>query len=158
MSKHDFKRGDKVQCADVGSQHGVKGKGTASYELELGGVYTVKDEVSDTLIQVEEVDHRWFADRFIPYETDAAKSEEEISEQTPRVLTVVLADTQRTRDSIVYEEEHLPYRRRTVQIELAPEQRAKIELRKVGSNGVEPIYEEIAGCWLEPIDNIEEEA
>ena len=71
---------------------------------------------------------------------------------TPRTLTVVLADTHRTMVSIVYENDHMPYRRRTVQIELTPEQREALAPRYLGRDGKEAAHEEVLDCWLEPAD------
>jgi ACT domain-containing protein len=70
----------------------------------------------------------------------------------PKVLTVIMADTQRTYISIVHENEHKPYGRRTVQIELTDEQRRQLEPRYTGniSPGAEQ-YEEVLYCWFEPV-------
>ncbi len=64
-------------------------------------------------------------------------------------LTVVLADTHRTRCAVVFECEHLPYRRRTVQVELTPEQVRALRPHVVGISDGKDVYEEVAGCWLE---------
>lgn len=67
-----------------------------------------------------------------------------------QILTVVLADTHRTRMAIVHENESIPYQRRTVQIELTPEQMAAIAPRKVGFENGCDVYEEMYSSWLEP--------
>ena len=71
---------------------------------------------------------------------------------TPRMLTVVLADRHRTVSAIVNENEHVPYGRRTVQIELTPEQREAIAPRCLFPGGRSPVHEHILDCWLEPTD------
>ena len=67
-----------------------------------------------------------------------------------KVLTVVLADTWRTYMSVVHENEHRPYGRRTVQITLTPEQQEAIRPRKVRRGGGFEKYETVLDCWLEP--------
>lgn len=64
-------------------------------------------------------------------------------------VTFVLANTHRTYVAIVHENEHVPYRRRTVTIELTPEQVALLEPRVVGIDGGKEVYEEHLACWLE---------
>lgn len=64
-------------------------------------------------------------------------------------LTVILADTQRTYIAIVHENEHLPYRRRSVTIELTPEQAALLTPRSTGGRDGIETREEIAGCFIE---------
>jgi hypothetical protein len=66
-----------------------------------------------------------------------------------QILTVVLADTHRTHMAIVHENECMPYRRRTVQIELTPEQMAAIAPRVVGSDRGQDVHEELVTSWLE---------
>ena len=70
----------------------------------------------------------------------------------PRTLTVVLADTFVSEIAREFEGEHRPYERRSVQIELTPEQREKLKRRKVGVRGGETMREVIIDCWLEPED------
>jgi len=65
-------------------------------------------------------------------------------------LTVVIADTWSTTCRLEHENEWTPYKRRTVQIELTPEQEALLELRVVGLNKGTDIYEDILQCWFEP--------
>lgn len=57
--------------------------------------------------------------------------------------------TLRTRVAVVHEGEHMPYGRRTVQIELTAEQEAAISPRKLGTWSGEDVLEEIGACWLE---------
>ena len=73
--------------------------------------------------------------------------------RAPTTLTVVLADTFRTRIAIQYENEGYPYQRRSVQIELTPEQRAALEPRKVGESGGFAVFEDVLECWLEPVES-----
>jgi hypothetical protein len=64
-------------------------------------------------------------------------------------VTFVLADTHRTSVAIQFENEHIPFLRRTVTIELTPEQVAQLSPRRVGiANGVDA-FEETLTCWLE---------
>ena len=72
--------------------------------------------------------------------------------RTPNTLTVVLADTHRTTVAIVHENEHIPYRRRTVHVKLTPEQLAQIEPRSTGWMSGEERFEEVVTCWLEADD------
>lgn len=71
--------------------------------------------------------------------------------RAPEVLTVVLEDRWGTYISIVHENEHRPYVRRTVQIRLTDEQRAQLEPQKVGSDRGTTKYEAVRECWLEPV-------
>lgn len=66
-------------------------------------------------------------------------------------LQVVMLDTHRTRMSIVHENEHIPYGRRLVTIELTEAQAAKLLPRKVGSECGNPIFEEIGEVWLDDV-------
>jgi hypothetical protein len=72
--------------------------------------------------------------------------------RAPKVLTVVLIDTTRTVSAIVHENEWKPYSKRTVQIELTPEQRAQLEPRVIASWPLGDEYEEVLSCWLEPTE------
>src|SRR5690606_30575618 len=65
---------------------------------------------------------------------------------------VVMLHTDRTRMSIVHENEHIPYRRRLGTIELAEGQAAKLLPREVGSDGGNPVFEEIGQVWIEFVD------
>lgn len=71
--------------------------------------------------------------------------------RAPKVLTVVMANTYRTEVSIVHENDHHPYIRRTVQIELTEEQRAQLEPQLLAPER----HEEILDCWLEPVESEE---
>lgn len=64
-------------------------------------------------------------------------------------LTIVMEDRWRTECAIVHENEHVPYGRRTVHIELTPEQLKQIEPRYLGNRGLTKIYEHHGQCWLE---------
>lgn len=66
-------------------------------------------------------------------------------------LTVILANTWETYAAIVYENEWRPYSRRTVQIELTPEQAAKLTPRVVGTDKGKDVKEIILQCWIEPL-------
>ena len=70
----------------------------------------------------------------------------------PEVLTVVLADTQVTQTAIIFENEHRPYQRRTVQIELTPDQRRQLEPRHTGRVNGTDTFEEVHQAWLEPAE------
>lgn len=76
----------------------------------------------------------------------------------PKILTVIFADTHRTMESIVYENEHVPYRKRIVQIELTPEQRKALERRYTGHGSSGEMYEELLECWFEPDEDEEVES
>ena len=78
--------------------------------------------------------------------------DEQKDKLTPRTLTVVLADTHRTNVAITCENEHVPYRRRAVQIELTDEQRRALAPSYVGEGYGGAMHEEILDCWLEPAD------
>lgn len=58
-------------------------------------------------------------------------------------LHFVLADTWRTYMAEAYSGEHHPYKKRIVTIELTPEQIKAVKPRKVGTNGGEPVYEDL---------------
>lgn len=68
------------------------------------------------------------------------------------LLHVVMLDTYRTRMSIVFENEHIPYRQRLVTIELTEGQAAKLLPREVGSDGGNPVFEEIGQVWIENVE------
>lgn len=67
----------------------------------------------------------------------------------PKVLTVVMADRTATYISLVHENEHQPWRRRTVQIRLTPEQREQLRPRPTGTINGQEQTEAIVDCWLE---------
>jgi hypothetical protein len=64
-------------------------------------------------------------------------------------LTVIIADTWSTTMRLQHENECIPYRRRTVHLDLTPEQCSALDLRIVGRTGIKDVYEEILQCWLE---------
>ena len=64
-------------------------------------------------------------------------------------LQVTMLDTWRTSCAISYENEHVPYGRRQVTVELTPEQVAQLEPREVGRDGRKAVLEEIGPVWLE---------
>ena len=64
-------------------------------------------------------------------------------------LTVVMLDTWQTQIAIQYENEHRPYGKRTVQIELSPEQIRQLDPRKLGTSGGHDVHETIGEVWLE---------
>lgn len=64
-------------------------------------------------------------------------------------LTVILVNTWRTQMAIVHENSYMPYTRRTVQIELTPEQVAAIAPQKIGVNCGKDVHEEMGEVWLE---------
>jgi len=64
-------------------------------------------------------------------------------------LHFILADTHRTYVAVVHENEHVPYRKRIVTIELTPEQMEVIKPRKVGEMQGKEVYEELLDVILE---------
>lgn len=64
-------------------------------------------------------------------------------------LQVVMLDTWRTSIAITHENEHVPYGRRLVTIELTPEQLALLAPRHLGQNCGKPAHEEYGPSWLE---------
>ncbi len=64
-------------------------------------------------------------------------------------LHFILADTHRTYVAIVHENEHVPYRKRIVTIELTPEQMEAIKPRKIGEMQGKEVYEELLDVILE---------
>lgn len=64
-------------------------------------------------------------------------------------VTFVLADTHRTYIAAVHENESVPYRRRTVTIELTAEQVQQLAPRQVGNVAGKVIFEETLTCWME---------
>ena len=70
--------------------------------------------------------------------------------KVPAVLTVILGDTFGTETAIIHENEHRPYRKRTVQIRLTEDQRREVSPRYLGRSGGNPRFEEVLEAWLEP--------
>ena len=67
-------------------------------------------------------------------------------------LTVIVEDQYRTYVGLVHEEQIVPYGRRTVQIQLTPEQNALLECRELGKASGTTVREVIRECWLETED------
>jgi len=65
------------------------------------------------------------------------------------VLTVVFANTHRTRIAILHENQAFPFSFRTVRIALTPEQEKKIAPLQVGTENGKPVTEERYNAWLE---------
>lgn len=80
-------------------------------------------------------------------------SEDKRKDLAPRTLTVVFADTHRTMIAVSFENDHIPFRRRSVQIELTPEQREQLAPRCVGESRGHDVHEELVTCWLEPVED-----
>lgn len=64
-------------------------------------------------------------------------------------LRVVMLDTLPTVVALVHENEHQPYRRRLVTIELTPEQAALLHPRVTGKLNGKDQHEVIGEVWLE---------
>jgi hypothetical protein len=64
-------------------------------------------------------------------------------------VTFVLADTFETQTRLVYENEHVPYRKRTVTIELTSEQYEQIRPVQVGVDRGKPHFEIFVECFIE---------
>ena len=69
----------------------------------------------------------------------------------PDTLTVIMLNTQRTYIAIVHENEHIPYGRRTIHVELTTEQIEKLRPKCVGSNGGKVVLEEVGEVFLETL-------
>ncbi|NIN00516.1 MAG: hypothetical protein GTO24_21260 [candidate division Zixibacteria bacterium] len=65
-------------------------------------------------------------------------------------LTFILADTLSTRMALIHENQIRPYIKRSVRIDLTPEQIKLVEPRAVGTEGASKIYEEILEIFVEP--------
>jgi hypothetical protein len=68
---------------------------------------------------------------------------------TKKFLCVELLDTHRTTISVVHLNEHVPFGRRVVQIELTDEQLETIKPKHLGSHQKVEIYETIGNIWLQ---------
>ena len=66
---------------------------------------------------------------------------------TKLILRVVMIDTSRTSEALVHENHFIPPSRRTVDIELTPDQVAKLAPRMVGG-----IDEDRGEVWLEDVE------
>ena len=70
--------------------------------------------------------------------------------ESPRRVTFVLADTWHTTLRVQHENEWAPYRRRTVTIDLTPEQREALRPCVVGTGGGgREMHEEVLDCYVE---------
>lgn len=65
-------------------------------------------------------------------------------------LTVIMLDTARTQSAIAHENEWVPYGRRTVHVELTPEQCDQLKPRNLTPHKkVDPILETVGEVFLE---------
>lgn len=64
-------------------------------------------------------------------------------------LQVTMLDRLRTEVAIVHENQHVPYGRRQVTIELTPEQAAQLAPHSLGWSGGSERFEEIGEVWIE---------
>jgi hypothetical protein len=64
-------------------------------------------------------------------------------------ITVIIANTWRTTVAVIHENQMLPYGKRSVTIELTPEQCKQLTLRKVGTDRDRDVYEEIFDCFVD---------
>jgi len=64
-----------------------------------------------------------------------------------------MINTWRTQMALVHENSYLPYSRRTVQIELTPEQVSSLAPQKLGVNCGKDVFEEVGEVWLEEKEN-----
>jgi len=72
-------------------------------------------------------------------------------------ITFILADTTTTYVALVHENQHRPYSKRSVSIELTPEQELLIRPRKTGHINGKVQHEIILDCFVEAEDGPEEE-
>lgn len=64
-------------------------------------------------------------------------------------LTVELLDTFRTRMGVIHENDHIPYGRRLVSVELLESQINRLKPKVVGIEGTREVYEELGSVWIE---------
>ena len=64
-------------------------------------------------------------------------------------LTVIMVNTHRTAIAIRYENDHMPFTRRVVSVDLTPDQVEMLKPMEVGTWSGKPVYEEIGQSWLE---------
>ena len=64
-------------------------------------------------------------------------------------ITFIGADTLRTYIAAIHENEQVPYKRRSVTIELTNEQLAQLEIRTLGHANGTDWKEEIISCFVE---------
>ena len=72
-------------------------------------------------------------------------------------ITFIIANTWETAMRLNFENECVPYRKRIVTIDLTPEQKEKLILRKVGVDRGQDVYEEIIECFIENEEIINKE-
>ncbi len=80
-----------------------------------------------------------------------------LQHEAPRVLTVIMVDTTATYIAARFDDERIPYGRRTVQIELTPEQREKLLPRQTGVIKGRTQYEAVLTAWLEPLEDADDD-
>lgn len=68
-------------------------------------------------------------------------------------IYIIMLDTHRTRIALVHENEHIPYRRRLVEIVLTPEQEALLQPLCVGTEGGNDVFEEYGPAWFQKGDS-----
>jgi len=76
-----------------------------------------------------------------------------MSETNKLALAVEMVNTYRTRIAVIHENDHLPYSRRTVHVELTPEQMDAIKPRHLGVECGQDVCEEYGRVWLEEIES-----
>lgn len=64
-------------------------------------------------------------------------------------LIVELVNTFRTRLAVHHENDHIPFRRRIVCIELTPDQIKKLEPKKLGTDQGADVFEELGNIWVQ---------
>ena len=64
-------------------------------------------------------------------------------------ITFIMADTWGTEARLRCDNEHVPYKKRTVTINLTDEQLRQIKCRKVGKESDVDKFEEIIDCFIE---------
>lgn len=64
-------------------------------------------------------------------------------------VTFTLADEFVTQVSVIHMNEHTPFRKRTVTIDLTPEQMERIAPRFVGQHNGHDVYEVVHDCHIE---------
>ena len=70
-------------------------------------------------------------------------------------ITFIIADTWETEARLRYENEHVPYKKRTVTINLTDEQLKQIQCEKVGKESDVDKLEEIIDCFIENEQELE---
>lgn len=70
-------------------------------------------------------------------------------------ITFVFADIWETEMRLKHENEFVPYKKRTVSINLTEEQLKQIQCQRVGRDGNEDKYEEIIDCFIENEESVQ---